>query len=99
MGSDDIFKKRKERRKRSKEFLEPKINSFLIVTEGKCTEPNYFRGIQELIKNKIGGTIDIVEAPELNIQGCGMATMRLVKKTNEIVKNAKIIYQNGQDVK
>ena len=94
MGFDDIFKKRKERRKRSKEFLEPKINSFLIVTEGKCTEPNYFRGIQELIKNKIGGTIDIVEAPELNIQGCGMATMRLVKKTNEIVKNAKIIYQN-----
>ena len=49
MGSNDIFRKRKNIKERKKEFLEPGINSFLIVTEGKCTEPNYFKGIQNNI--------------------------------------------------
>ena len=40
MGSDDLFKKRrKERKERKCEMLTPKANSFLIVTEGECTEP------------------------------------------------------------
>lgn len=43
MGSDDLFKKRrKERKERKCEMLTPKANSFLIVTEGECTEPMYF---------------------------------------------------------
>lgn len=94
MGTDDIFKRRKERKKRRKEFLNPKINSFLIVTEGECTEPNYFRGIQKLIRNDIGGTIDIVEALQIDIHGQGISTMELVNETSEIIKNAKIMYQN-----
>lgn len=36
MGHDDIFKKRREeRKKRSYEYKQPKANSYLIVTEGK----------------------------------------------------------------
>ena len=46
MGSDDLFKKRREaRKKRSHEFKTPKANSYLIVTEGECTEPYYFNGV------------------------------------------------------
>lgn len=42
MGSDDIFKKRREERKqRRREYRIPRANSFLIVTEGKRTEPLY----------------------------------------------------------
>ncbi|WP_237049056.1 RloB family protein [Mogibacterium pumilum] len=54
MGSDDIFKKRKGkvRKKRRREFLKPRVNSFLIVTEGEKTEPLYLNGIKKLITEK-----------------------------------------------
>ena len=60
MGSDDLFKKRrKERRRRKYETLTPRANSFLIVTEGECTEPMYFKGMKKLIQERIGGRIDV----------------------------------------
>lgn len=72
MGSDDLFKKRREdRKKRKYEFRKAKANSFLIVTEGKCTEPYYFKGLQKLIKEKIGGMVDVVEVPVIDIYGEG----------------------------
>lgn len=75
MGSDDLFKKRKKKReKRKHEFITPRANSFLIITEGEKTEPLYFKGIQNLIKEKIGGAIDVVEAPIIDIHGEGKAT-------------------------
>lgn len=43
MGTDDLFKKRREARKqRQYEKRQPKANSFLIVTEGERTEPYLF---------------------------------------------------------
>lgn len=61
MGSDDLFKKRREARKqRRHEYKTPKANSFLIVTEGKRTEPLYFKGIQKLIKEKVGAGFESV---------------------------------------
>lgn len=48
MGTDDLFKKRRQQREQRKhEFKSPRANSFLIVTEGEKTEPLYFRGIQQ----------------------------------------------------
>lgn len=95
MGSDDLFKKRKADRKRRRyEYKTPRANSFLIVTEGERTEPLYFRGLQKLIQEKMGGRIDVVEAPVINICGEGCATGRLVEATERIVKDAKIMYQN-----
>lgn len=95
MGSDDLFKKRREeRKKRQYEYKTAKANSFLIVTEGVCTEPLYFKGIQKKIKEKIGGRIDIVENPVIDIYGEGCATGKLIEVTERIVKDAKIIYQN-----
>lgn len=95
MGSDDLFKKRRKARKqRQHEYKNPKANSFLIVTEGEKTEPFYFKGLQKLIKEKVGGMIDIVETPIIDIHGEGCATESLIEATERIVKEAKIIYQN-----
>lgn len=53
MGTDDLFKKRRQNRKvRKSEFRTPKANSFLIVTEGECTEPYYFEGIKKEIEKR-----------------------------------------------
>lgn len=95
MGTDDLFKKRKAARKqRQYEFKNPQANSFLIVTEGERTEPLYFKGIQKLIKDKIGGMVEVVEAPVIDIHGEGCATGTLVETAERIVKEAKIMYQN-----
>lgn len=95
MGSDDLFKKRRmERKKRSHDFIVPKANSFLIVAEGERTEPIYFNGLKEQILNSIGGTVDIVEIPEIEIHGEGASTEKLIEITERYVSNAKIIYQN-----
>ncbi len=94
MGSDDLFKKRRaDRKQRRHEYKNPKANSFLIVTEGKRTEPLYFKGIQKLIKEKIGGMVEVVEAPVIDIYGEGCSTGKLIEVTERIVKEAKIIYQ------
>lgn len=95
MGSDDLFKKRREeRKKRQHEYKNPKANSFLIVTEGERTEPLYFKGVQKRIKEKIGGQIEVVETPVVDIHGEGCGTGRLIEVAERIVKEAKIIYQN-----
>lgn len=95
MGSDDLFKKRRKQRKERKyDYKQPKANSFLIVTEGECSEPLYFKGIEKLIKNKVGGNVDVVEVPIIDIQGEGCSTSKLIEKTTETISRAKIIYQN-----
>ena len=95
MGTDDLFKKRREQRKqRDHAFRSPKANSYLIVTEGERTEPLYFKGLQKLIEDKIGGTVDVVEVPTIDIFGCGSSTGKLIELTDQIVKDAKVIYQN-----
>ena len=90
MGSDDLFKKRREERKRRKHAYRPvNTNSFLIVTEGERTELLYFRGIQKKIKEKMDGRIDVID-----IYGEGCGTGKLIEVTERIVKEAKILYQN-----
>lgn len=95
MGTDDIFKKRRAARKQRKhEFKMPKANSYLIVTEGKRTEPLYFKSLQKLILQKIGGRVEVVEAPVIEISGEGCSTEKLIEAADRIVKDAKMIYQN-----
>lgn len=95
MGTDDLFKKRREARKqRQHDVKSPKANSFLIVTEGERTEPYYFRGLKKLISEKIGGTINIVESPLIDVYGEGCSTGKLIEITEQIVKKAKVLYQN-----
>lgn len=95
MGSDDLFKKRRgDRKQRRHEYKTPRMNSFLIVSEGERTEPLYFKGIQKQIQDKTGGVMEVVQAPVIDIHGEGCATRKLVELTERIVKNAKILYQN-----
>ena len=95
MGTDDLFKKRREgRKKRKHEYRMPRANSYLIVTEGTRTEPLYFMGIQKLIQDSLGGNVDIVEIPVIDIKGEGCSTEKLIESTDRIVKRAKILYQN-----
>lgn len=95
MGTDDIFKKRKESLKqRNSEFKKPKANSYLIVTEGEKTEVLYLEGLKSLIQSKTGGNLEVVHLPEIKISGEGCSTCSLVNETKKLVKKAKIIYQN-----
>lgn len=95
MGSDDLFRKRRqERKKRRHEYKTPKANSFLIVTEGEKTEPFYFKGIQKHIIESVGGMVDVVEVPVIDIYGEGTSTQKLIETAERIVKEAKIMYQN-----
>lgn len=95
MGTDDLFKKRREARKQRKyEIKVPKANSFLIVTEGECTEPYYFRGLKKLIGEKVGGVVNVVECPVIDIYGEGCPTSRLIENAEQIIRSAKILYQN-----
>lgn len=95
MGTDDLFKKRREARKQRKfEYKQPRANSYLIVTEGKRTEPLYFKGMKKLIQDRIGGMVDVVELPVIDISGEGCSTGKLIEKTDEIVSKSKIMYQN-----
>ncbi len=95
LGSDDLFKKRREERKKRKhEYRSANTNSFLIVTEGKRTEPLYFKGIQKKINEKMDGRIDVIENPVIDIFGEGCSTGKLIEVTEQKVKDSKIIYQN-----
>ena len=95
MGSDDLFKKRRAARKQRKhEYKTPKANSYLIITEGERTEPLYFKGLKSLIQEKVGGELNIVEAPVIDIQGEGYSPGKLIEIADQQVKDAKIIYQN-----
>lgn len=67
---------------------------FLIVTEGKRTEPLYFKGMEKIIKGNIGGIVDVIENPVIDIYGEGCSTGKLIEVTERIVKDAKINYQN-----
>lgn len=95
MGSDDLFKKRRAARQQRKyEYKNPKANSYLIITEGECTEPLYFKGLKKLIQAEVGGAVDIVEAPVIDIHGKGCSTGKLIEIADQKVKDAKIMYQN-----
>lgn len=95
MGSDDLFKKRRaQRQKRRHEYKKARANSYLIITEGVKTEPSYFNGIKQIIEQNLGGNVDIVECPLIDISGEGCSTMSLIKEADRIVNKANIIYQN-----
>ena len=92
MGTDDIFKKKREKlERRKKELKDPTPNSFLIVSEGTKTEPYYFDGLAKYINEKYGNGVD-VEKPLIDTSGEGRCTVSLVEETEKIVACSKIIY-------
>lgn len=88
MGSDheELFKKRKGQKKnRLERTLELAPNRYLIVSEGKETETNYFEGIQRRINSKYGNRIDVKKAIHLDIFGTGRNTNDLVNHVEDFI--------------
>jgi len=72
MGTDNLFWKRKTKtpvRKSKTRGIPP--TSFLIVCEGKKTEPNYFKAFK-------------LKSANIKVVGCGDNTLSLMNKTCKI---------------
>lgn len=65
--------------------------NYLIVCEGKKTEPNYFNGLKKKINEKYGNKVDVL-IPNIDIKGTGMNTTSLVKYTQKTVNHANKVY-------
>ena len=85
---------RKDRKTRNHEFRTPRANSYLIVTEGESTEPYYFNGLRSLILEKVGGNVEVINIPLINIKGTGRSTNRLIEEVEKILNKSRVIYQN-----
>ena len=56
--------------------------NYLIVCEGKQTEPNYFNGLKKKINEKYGSKVDVL-IPNIEIKGTGENTTALVNYSNK----------------
>ena len=65
--------------------------NYLIVCEGKKTEPNYFNGLKKKINEKYGNKVDVL-IPNIEVKGTGMNTISLVKYTQKTVNHANKVY-------
>ncbi|MCY7862910.1 MULTISPECIES: RloB family protein [Bacillus] len=74
MGTDNLFhKKRNKNQLKRKERIRDLPDSFLIVCEGKKTEPRYFESFR-------------VRSARVKIVGTGSNTISLVEETIELMK-------------
>lgn len=65
--------------------------NYLIVCEGKKTEPNYFNGLKKQINKKYGNKVDVL-IPDIEIKGTGRNTTDLVKYTQKFVNYSSKVY-------
>lgn len=65
--------------------------NYLIVCEGKQTEPNYFNGLKRKINEQFGNKVDVL-IPSIEIRGTGRNTTDLVKYTEKYVNYANKVY-------
>lgn len=94
MGTDNLNKRRsKERRERKSKELETRAETWLIVCEGKKTEPNYFKTLFDYINSKSSKKINV------KIEGIGKNTKSVVNSvdsffdySDQLVSNTKIPY-------
>ena len=59
--------------------------NYLIVCEGKQTEPNYFNVLKKKINEKYGNKVDVL-IPSIEVKGTGKNTTDLVNYTDKFVK-------------
>lgn len=74
MGTDDLFKKRRDKRTQRKAFIKEQRDRILIVCEGEKTEPQYFEGY---------GLTNVT------VEGTGRNTDSLVDYAITLAKRAK----------
>lgn len=96
MGSDNLHVRRSaERRKRKENVVKQRSSNWLVICEGKKTEPNYFeKAVEEINKH-----IDDEYKLKVKIVGKGMNTKSLVKATElqvEIDRQAYTVVPYGK---
>lgn len=64
--------------------------NYLIICEGKETEPNYFNGLKQNINEKFGDRISVV--PAIKVKGTGLNTESLVKYTKQYINKSPKVY-------
>lgn len=77
--------------KRKSDFLQVAPANYLIVCEGKQTEPNYFNGLKKEINKRYGNKVEVL-IPNIDVKGTGMNTTSLVKYTQKIINYSHKIY-------
>jgi len=85
MRNDNISRKDRLKSKRQAPA------NYLIVCEGKKTEPNYFNGLKRKINEKYGNKVDVL-IPNIDVKGIGMNTTSLVKYTQKTINHANKVY-------
>ena len=64
--------------------------NYLIICEGKETEPNYFNGLKKKINEKFRDKISIV--PGIKVKGTGLNTESIVEYTKKYINKSPQIY-------
>ncbi len=77
--------------KRKSNFLQVAPANYLIICEGKQTEPNYFNGLKQEINRKYGKKVEVL-IPNIDIKGTGRNTTDLVKYTQKYVNYSNKVY-------
>ena len=85
MRNNNVSRKDKLRSKRQAPA------NYLIVCEGKKTEPNYFNGLKKQINKKYGNKVDVL-IPNIEVKGTGRNTIDIVKYTQKFVNYASKVY-------
>ena len=78
-------------KKRESDFLQVAPANYLIICEGKQTEPNYFNGLKQAINKKFGDKVDVM-IPSIDVKGTGMNTISLVKYAERVINYANKVY-------
>jgi hypothetical protein len=82
MGTDDLFKKKRQgRKKRKVENREMRSRQWLIVSEGTKTEPNYIRGLIAHLAKEEDGFRDL--SSFVMIEGSGRNTVGVVRSAEK----------------
>ena len=65
--------------------------NYLIICEGKETEPNYFNGLKQKINEKFEDKIRII-VPSIKVKGTGLNTESLVKYAKQYINQSPKVY-------
>ena len=77
--------------RRKSDFLQVAPANYLIICEGKQTEPNYFNGLKQAINERYGNKVEVL-IPSIDVKGTGMNTKSLVKYAQKIVNHSNKVY-------
>lgn len=77
--------------KRKSDFLQVAPANYLIICEGKQTEPNYFNGLKKAINKKYENKVEVL-IPSIDVKGTGMNTTSLVKYTQRTINHSNKVY-------